>query len=324
MSEAVLEVLGLTVGFGAEGARLRAVHGLDLSVGRGEVVALVGESGSGKSATALALARLNEGPGAEIGGAVRLGGADVLSLGPAELRRLRGRGVAMVFQDATAALNPCETIGDQIAEALAVHGTGRRAARARAVELLDEVGLPEPARRARLYPHEVSGGQRQRAMIALALACDPDLLVADEPTTALDVTVQAQVLALLRDAVRRRGMGMVLITHDLGVVAGVADRVLVIYAGRVVEAAPVEALFAAPAHPYAAGLMAAAGAARGPDGRLMAIPGAPPALGDDGDACAYAPRCPRAAARCRSERPALSGEGRAVACHFPLAPGEHP
>lgn len=318
MSSALLEVEDLSVAFGAADAPLRAVEGISFAVAPGEIVALVGESGSGKSATAMALARLNEGPGAAIGGSIRLKDRDVLAMSPTELRDLRGKGIAMVFQDAMTALNPCETIGDQIAEAIVVHeNTSWRAARTRAVDLLSEVGLPEPARRARLYPHEISGGQRQRAMIALALACDPGLLIADEPTTALDVTVQAQILARLSDAVRRRGMGMILITHDLGVVAGVADRVMVIYAGRIVESAPVEALFADAHHPYTRDLITAASTERDTRGYLTAIAGAPPRFDRRGHGCAYAPRCRRASDRCHAERPALEtlGTGKAACWH---------
>ncbi len=319
MTAQLLDVTDLSVAFGPDGARLAAVKGVSFSVAPGEVLAIVGESGSGKSATAMALARLNEGPGADLSGQIDLQGREVLKLAPADLQDLRGRGIAMIFQDAMSALNPCETIGDQIAEALIVHGTAtRRAARARAVELLAEVGLPEPARRAGLYPHEVSGGQRQRAMIAMALACDPALLIADEPTTALDVTIQAQILALLTGLVTTRNMGLILITHDLGVVAGVADRVAVMYAGRIVEAAPVEALFAAPHHPYTRDLIAAASATPDADGRLAAIPGAPPSLGTSDAGCAYAPRCRKASPRCRAERPDLAPLGKArVACWHP-------
>lgn len=319
MTVPFLQVADLSVAFGPERARLAAVEGVSFSVASGEVLAIVGESGSGKSATAMALARLNEGPGAALSGQISLGGKDVLSLSPDALQDLRGRGIAMIFQDATTALNPCETIGDQIAEALIVHSRAtRRAAQERAVALLAEVGLPEPARRARLYPHELSGGQRQRAMIAVALACDPDLLVADEPTTALDVTIQAQILALLAGLVAKRGMGMILITHDLGVVAGVADRVAVIYAGRVVEDVPVEALFAAPHHPYTRDLIAAASVEPDAEGRLAAIPGAPPRLGARGQGCAYAPRCRKASAKCHGERPDLMPLGKGhVACWHP-------
>ncbi|MFQ6550350.1 ABC transporter ATP-binding protein [Aestuariibius sp. 2305UL40-4] len=319
MTAQLLDVADLSVAFGPDGARLAAVKGVSFSVAPGEVLAIVGESGSGKSATAMALARLNEGPGADLSGRIGLQGREVLKLSPADLQELRGRGIAMIFQDAMSALNPCETIGDQIAEALIVHGKAtRRAARTRAVELLAEVGLPEPDRRAALYPHEISGGQRQRAMIAVALACDPALLIADEPTTALDVTVQAQILALLTGLVATRNMGLILITHDLGVVAGVADRVAVMYAGRLVEAAPVEALFAAPHHPYTRDLIAAASAAPDANGQLASIPGAPPNLGSGDTGCAYAPRCRKASPRCTAERPDLAPLGTSrVACWHP-------
>jgi len=322
MSGALLEVEGLSVAFGPPGARLAAVEEVSFAVGHGETVALVGESGSGKSATAMALARLNEAPDTALSGRVRISGTEVLSMPPSALRETRGSGIAMVFQDAAAALNPCETVGDQIAESIVVHGRGGwRAARARAVELLAEVGLPEPARRAGLYPHELSGGQRQRAMIALALACDPALLIADEPTTALDVTIQAQILALLKRLVAARDMGLLLITHDLGVVAGMADRVLVIYAGRIVEAAPVEPLFAAPRHPYTRDLIDAAAAAPDAAGRLAAIPGVPPRLDARPAGCAYAPRCRRATERCRAERPPLAALGGGLAACFHPVPG---
>jgi oligopeptide/dipeptide ABC transporter ATP-binding protein len=325
MTAALLEVEGLSVAFGPLGARLSAVEDVSFAVAAGEIVALVGESGSGKSATAMALARLNEGPATALSGRVTLSGRDVLGMDGAALRDLRGRGIAMVFQDAAASLNPCETVGDQIAESIVVHGRGGwRAARARAVELLAEVGLPEPGRRAGLYPHELSGGQRQRAMIALALACDPALLIADEPTTALDVTIQAQILALLKRLVAARGMGLLLITHDLGVVAGMSDRVLVIYSGRIVEAAPVEVLFAAPRHPYTRDLIDTAAASPDAAGRLAAIPGAPPRLDARPPGCAYAPRCRRATERCRGERPALAalGAGLAACYHPEPSPGE--
>lgn len=320
MRTPLLTVEGLSVAFGPPGERLAAVAEVSFDLAEGEVLAIVGESGSGKSASAMALARLNEGPAAEIRGRIMLQGRDVLALRPTELRALRGQGVAMVFQDASAALNPCETVGEQIAEAIVVHGTaGWRAGRVRALELLAEVGLPEPARRARLYPHELSGGQRQRAMIALALACDPSLLIADEPTTALDVTIQTQILALLTRLVSDRRMGMILITHDLGVVAGVADRVAVMYAGRIVETASVEALFSTPRHPYTRDLIAAASPVPDAAGRLASIPGAPPALGAHPAGCAYAPRCVHANARCHAARPPLApiGLGK-VACWHPV------
>ncbi|MCY3997245.1 MAG: ABC transporter ATP-binding protein [Rhodobacter sp.] len=322
MSAPLLSVSDLSVSFGPRHAPQAAVKEVSFSVARGEVLALVGESGSGKSATALALARLNEGPTTALSGHIELQAKDLMALSTRELQDVRGQGIAMIFQDANAALNPCETIGDQIAEALIVHGrANRRDARARAAEILGEVGLPEPVRRARLYPHEVSGGQRQRAMIAVALACDPALLIADEPTTALDVTIQGQILALLASLVERRNMGLILITHDLGVVAGVADRVLVIYAGRIVEEAPVEALFSHPKHPYTRDLIAATSLEPDDRGRLASIPGSPPRLGTQGAGCAYAPRCRKALARCHVNRPDLipKDAGR-LACWYPERP----
>lgn len=322
MTSPSISVEALRVSFGPEGARLPAVRDVTFAVAPGEILAIVGESGSGKSATAMALARLNEGPGTRIEGRIDFGGRDVLSMSRAELRELRGRGIAMVFQDAMTALNPCETIGNQIAEAVVVHGAADwKGARERAVRLLAEVGLPEPARRAGLYPHELSGGQRQRAMIALALACDPGLLIADEPTTALDVTVQSQILALMTGLVQSRSMAMILITHDLGVVAGVADRVAVMYSGQIVEEAPVEALFEAPHHPYTRDLIAAARIAPDESGHLVAIDGAPPRLGEAGQGCAYAPRCRRATERCAAVEPPLAeiGSGRAACWHPVLA-----
>ncbi|WP_299790519.1 ABC transporter ATP-binding protein [uncultured Marivita sp.] len=320
MSAPLLSVRGLTAELGSGAQRVTALRAVDFDVRRGEITAIVGESGSGKSTAAMALARLNEGPQGAFSGEVRFDGMDVLSLNSRALRSLRGQGIAMVFQDAAAALNPCETIGDQIAEAMVVHkARDWRAARAHAIELLGEVGMPEPARRAGLYPHEMSGGQRQRAMIALGLACDPALLIADEPTTALDVTVQGQILALLKSIVARRDMGLILITHDLGVVAALADQVLVMYAGRIVEAAPVAEFFDAPHHPYSGDMITAASVALDAGGRLATIPGRPPHSGDVGESCAYAPRCARASNQCRAALPSLEPHGtRRRACFHPL------
>jgi oligopeptide/dipeptide ABC transporter ATP-binding protein len=320
MSAPLLSVRGLTAELGAGAQRVTALRAVDFDIRRGEIAAIVGESGSGKSTAAMALARLNEGPQGRLSGEVLFEGTDVLSMDGRSLRALRGQGIAMVFQDAMAALNPCETIGDQIAEAMVVHDArGWRDARAHAVRLLGEVGMPEPARRAGLYPHEMSGGQRQRAMIALGLACDPALLIADEPTTALDVTVQGQILALLKSIVARRDMALILITHDLGVVAALADQVLVMYAGRIVEAAPVAQFFDAPRHPYSADMIEAASMALDASGRLATIPGRPPHPGDVGESCAYAPRCARATERCRAALPPLEGSAeRRAACFHPL------
>lgn len=320
MTTPLLSVRSLTARLGIGAGRITAISDLDFEVRRGEIVAIVGESGSGKSTAAMALSRLNEGPAGELSGQITFDGVDVLSLSRRALRELRGKGIAMVFQDAMAALNPSERIGDQIAEAMVVHKThGWGEARRQAVSLLAEVGLPEPERRARLFPHELSGGQRQRAMIAVGLACNPGLLIADEPTTALDVTVQAQILALLKSIVAHRDMALIVITHDLGVVAGIADRVLVMYAGRIVETAPARDFFEAPHHPYSRDMIRAASVARDDKGRLATIPGRPPRPTDIGPGCPYAPRCARVRDDCTKVRPDLvHQEERAVACWHPV------
>jgi peptide/nickel transport system ATP-binding protein len=326
--DTLLETAALSVAFGLGENRLRVVHDVSLRVGRGEIVALVGESGSGKSATAMALSRLNEGPRCSYSGAVLFKGLDVFSLDRQALRSFRTRAVSTIFQDPLSALNPAETIAAQIGEGLPADLRRTAVRRARIADLLAEVGIHDTARVARSYPHQLSGGQRQRVMIALALACDPELLIADEPTTALDVTVQAQVLAILYRAVRRRGMAVLLITHDMGVVAGMADRVAVMYGGRIVEEAPVEALFAAPRHPYTAALIECAGHARDAAGHYTFIPGVPAgalALRDVAG-CAFAARCPHGTARCTGRRPDLAqaGKGRSLACHHPVATQAQP
>lgn len=319
MSDTLLEVDGLSVSFASSGYWFAAVNDISFSVNTKEIVTIVGESGSGKSATAMALARLNEGEGTKLSGHVRLSGCDIMAKDKAALRKLRGQGIAMIFQDSAAALNPCETIGHQISESLVVHGRYRwRLARHRAVELLAEVGLPEPQRRANCYPHQLSGGQRQRAMVALALACDPKLLIADEPTTAIDVTIQAQILALLKRLVDERGMSLLLITHDLGVVAAIADRVLVIYAGQLIETGTAEELLSSPAHPYTRDLINSGM----PDalGNLKAIPGSPPALEERAVGCVYSARCSRAVEQCRSSQPKIAATSTgSVACFFPIS-----
>ena len=275
----------------ADGREAAAVDGVSFSVGRGETLGLVGESGSGKSVTALSLIRLVLPPGRIAAGRVDLDGQNLLDLDEEAMRRVRGRRIGFIFQEPMVALDPVYTIGYQIEETLAVHDLARgAAARKRAVELLSAVRVPDPERRAREYPHQLSGGLRQRAMIALALAGEPELVIADEPTTALDVTVQAEILDLLRDMRRDFKLSLLLITHDLGVIAEMADRVAVMYGGRIVEQAPVAALFASPAHPYTRGLLASI-----PGGRrgnlLKAIPGTVPALGSLGPGCAFASRC---------------------------------
>ncbi len=299
-----LVVEGLGVAFDTPRGRVQVVEGVDLSVGAGEAVALVGESGCGKSVTAKALLRLLPMPPAHItGGRALLSGEDLLTLPPDALRRARGRAVGFVFQDPMSALNPVYPVGEQIAERLRLHGgLGRRAARERAAQLLEQVGIPSATERARAYPHQLSGGMRQRVVIAIALACDPTLLIADEPTTALDVTIQAQLMALLAEERRARDMGLLLITHDLGLVAQWVDRVVVMYAGQVIESGSVDSIFHHPRHPYTRGLLQAVPGATppGPDGRLWSIPGAVPTPDAFPAGCRFGPRCPRAQDDCRA------------------------
>ena len=280
-----------------------AVRGIDLDVGRGDAVGLVGESGSGKSVTWLAALGLLPAT-ARVTGSVKLGDAELLHAPPRQLDRVRGGRVAMIFQDPASALNPVHRIGAQITEALRLHrGLAGSAARAEAIRLLEQVGIPDPRRRIDIFPHEMSGGQNQRVMIAMALAGQPELLVADEPTTALDATIQAQILDLLRRLRAETGMALVLISHDLGVVADVCDRVNVMYAGRIVEQADTETLFARPAHPYTVGLLAALPDMDGPRRRLEAIPGFVPEPGSMPPGCAFAPRCGSASAACAAGTP---------------------
>ncbi|MEV4251927.1 dipeptide ABC transporter ATP-binding protein [Spirillospora sp. NPDC049652] len=310
----VLEVRDLDVTYRPD---VRAVRGVSLSVGRGEVLGVVGESGSGKTALALAVLGLLP-QRTRVTGSVRLRGRELLGLSDGEMSRVRGKDLAMVFQDPLSSLTPVHPVGDQIAEAIRVHsGATRSAARARAVELLDLVGIPEAARRARAHPHEFSGGMRQRVMIAMAVANDPIAIVADEPTTALDVTLQAQVLDVLREAGEAAGAGILVITHDLGVVAGFADRVLVMYAGRAVETGPVEEVYRRPRMPYTIGLLRSLPRLDGAGARPVPIDGAPPSLTALPPGCPFAPRCPIAVPACRDEEPPLLPVGRpahAVAC----------
>ncbi len=301
MSEKLLSVRDLRVGFVTEGGRLQAVDGVSFDLSPGEVLAIVGESGSGKSVTAQTLVGLTRSPNARIEGSVRLRGQELLDASEAELRRYRGEQVGMVFQDPMTSLNPVYRIGDQIAEAIRAHrGEQSKAeARRRAVELLGSVGIPNAERRVDDYPHEFSGGMRQRAMIAMALALEPELLIADEPTTALDVTIQAQILDLLERLNRERSLATILITHDLGVVAEVADRVLVMYAGKVVEEGALDQIFYDPQHPYTWGLLGSLTRIDRPrPHRLPQIRGAPPSLIELPRGCAFRPRCPHAFGRC--------------------------
>jgi peptide/nickel transport system ATP-binding protein len=317
---ALVTLSGLTVDFEAGRRMVRALHGVDLAISRGEAIGLVGESGSGKSVTWLAALGLLGGR-ARIGGSVRIEGTELVGAPVRQLEAVRGKRIAMIFQDPASSLNPVHRIGRQIGEALALHrGVTGAAARAETLRLLDRVGIAAAARRLDDYPHQLSGGQNQRVMIAMALAGEPDLLIADEPTTALDATIQAQILALL-GALRRDGdMAMVLISHDLGVVAENCDRVAVMYAGRIVEEAPAARLFDAPHHPYTQGLLDALPDLEGPRRRLAAIPGTVPEPARLPPGCAFAPRCPRADARCTQVVPDFASieGGHRAAC---LRPG---
>ncbi len=318
--EPVLSVRDLHVEFRTRRSVLQAVRGVSWDVAPGETLAILGESGSGKSVSAQAVMGLIDSPPGFISqGEIHFRGRDLLRSSRMEQRRVRAEGVSIIFQDALTALNPVFTVGWQIAELFRVHrGLSRRAAYDRAADLLERVGIPSARQRLHEYPHQFSGGMRQRAMIAMALALEPDVLIADEPTTALDVTVQAQIMDLLTDLQRDLGMGMVLITHDLAVVADTADRVAVMYAGRVVETGPVREVFTDPAHPYTLGLMRSIPPLERRDAELDPIRGTPPNPGALPSGCAFAPRCVFARDRCRSDDPGLEPvtAGRASACHF--------
>jgi peptide/nickel transport system ATP-binding protein len=314
-NDLVLDVTNLKTVFFTNSGLFKAVDDVSFSVRRGETLAIVGESGCGKSVTALSIMRLvPDPPGRIVGGSVVLEGTDLLALDDDEMRAIRGNRISMIFQEPMTSLNPVMRIGDQITEALRLHqNISSKEAWKQAVDMLRLVRIPEPERRAQEYPHQLSGGMRQRAMIAMALACRPALLIADEPTTALDVTIQAQILALMVDLQKRLGTGLILITHDLGVVAQTAQRVIVMYAGRKVEEASVEALFENPMHPYTRGLMASMPAVISlgakTEARLTEIPGMVPSLTNLPPGCAFAPRCPLAIDRCRAEYPPLEEFG---------------
>ena len=289
---ALLEIEDLHVEFPSAGAVMRAVEGVSLSLDEGDVLGIVGESGSGKSVTMLALMGLVAFPGRVRAKRLQFAGRDLLAISDRERRQLVGKDVAMIFQEPTTSLNPCFTIGFQLSETLRLHlGLDQRAALTRAKELLEQVGIPAAASRLKDYPHQLSGGMNQRVMIAMAIACNPRLLIADEPTTALDVTIQAQILDLLRALQKERGMALVLVTHNMGVVAEMAQRVAVMYAGQVVEERGADSLFAAPQHPYSAALLAAMPERSTGDGRLATIPGVVPGLYDRPTGCQFAPRC---------------------------------
>ncbi|MEZ4237853.1 MAG: ABC transporter ATP-binding protein [Myxococcota bacterium] len=328
----LLEVRDLHTRFAVEGRIAWAVQGVSFEVGRGEFLGVVGESGSGKSVTALSLLRLIPDPPGRIEqGEILLEGRDLMKLSYEQMRDIRGKRIAMIFQEPMTSLNPVYTIGMQVAETVQRHeGLDRTAARARAVEMLTRVGIPDAARRLDDYPHQFSGGMRQRVMIAMALICDPLLLIADEPTTALDVTIQAQILDLIQDLQRERGTAVVLITHDLAVVAETCQRVLVMYGGKIQEAASVVDLFDRPTHPYTRGLLASIPDRAERGAPLVAIPGNVPSIFDFPSGCRFRTRCPLAFDRCAAEEPALRpiAPGHAVRCHLaeavvaPSAPAE--
>ncbi|WP_439572196.1 ABC transporter ATP-binding protein [Phreatobacter sp.] len=318
----LLQVENLQTHFRTPDGINRAVDGVSFHVRSGETLAVVGESGCGKSVTAMSLLRLIPEPPGKIAGSIRFQGRDLLALSEREMRQIRGNEISMIFQEPMTSLNPVLNVGRQIGETLRLHqGLDRKAAEDRAIEMLNLVGIPEPARRVREYPHQLSGGMRQRVMIAIALACNPKLLIADEPTTALDVTIQAQILDLMRDLKHRVGAAIVMITHDLGVVAEVAERVMVMYAGRKVEEAPVRDLFRNPRHPYTQGLLGAVpklgSSLDGVQTRLAEIPGLVPSLKQRIQGCVFAGRCGFATDLCRAVAPGLEAKapGHVVACH---------
>jgi dipeptide transport system ATP-binding protein len=317
---ALLEIENLSVDFPTIAGVMHAVDGVSVRLEEGEVLGIVGESGSGKSVTMLALMGLVAYPGEIRADRLAFAGKDLLKLSAGERRRLTGKDLAMIFQEPTTSLNPCFTVGFQLQETLRQHmGFDRAARHRRAIELLEQVGIPAPESRLRAFPHQLSGGMNQRVMIAMAIACNPRLLIADEPTTALDVTIQAQILDLLLTLQRERGMALILITHNMGVVAETAQRVSVMYAGQIVEERATAALFTAPQHPYTAALLAALPERSSGESRLATIPGMVPGLHDRPGGCLFNPRCLYANAKCRAAEPALRPwqQGK-VRCHYPL------
>ncbi len=314
----ILSVRDLRVEFALRRGVLTAIDGVSFDLAKGEVLGVVGESGAGKSVTGAAIVGLIDPPGRIAGGEIRLAGERIDTLSEDELRRVRGRRIGMIFQDPLTSLNPLFTIGDQLVETIQAHlPLSGQQARERALALLVEVGIPAAAERIGAYPHEFSGGMRQRVVIALALCAEPDVVIADEPTTALDVSVQAQIIALIKRLCRERGTAVMLVTHDMGVIAETADRVAVMYAGRIAEIGPVAAVINEPLHPYSVGLMGAIPSLEHEASRLTQIPGAMPRLSAIPRGCAFHPRCDRAFDRCTAERPPLIAEnGRQVACHL--------
>jgi oligopeptide/dipeptide ABC transporter ATP-binding protein len=324
VGEALLDVRRLTTAFPTDRGLIRAVDNVSFSIGKGESVALVGESGSGKSVTALSIMRLVGTPGRIVAGEIRFRGLDLLTLPENEMRKHRGNDIGMIFQEPMTSLNPVFTIGNQVAEAITIHRkVGKKEARKQAADMLDLVSIPDPHKRMDDYPHQLSGGMRQRVMIAMALSCDPDLLIADEPTTALDVTIQAQIMELLAQLQERLGLAILLITHDLGVVAEFCRRVMVMYSGRIVEEAPVERLFGDPGHPYTRGLLRSRPnlrkeATEGAPDRLPTIPGMVPDLADLPRGCKFNTRCPDVMPICYGDEPGrmLIGERHDARCYL--------
>ena len=319
---ALLEIENLSVQFPSKTAVMHAVDGVSLSLDSGEVLGIVGESGSGKSVTMMALMGLVSFPGVVTADKLRFDGHNLLQLSPSARAKLTGKDVAMIFQDPTTSLNPCFTVGFQLAESLKLHlGMDGKAARRRSIELLEQVGIPAAESRLNVYPHQMSGGMNQRVMIAMAISCKPKLLIADEPTTALDVTIQAQILDLLRTLQKDLNMALVLITHNMGVVSEMAQRVAVMYAGQIMETRSAHDIFDAPQHPYTEALLTAMPERSDGATRLATIPGMVPGLYDRPTGCLFAPRCAYANNHCRADRPALrEWQGGMVRCHYPLEP----
>jgi peptide/nickel transport system ATP-binding protein len=318
MSEPVLSVRNLKVEFASRRGVLHAIDGVSFDIAKGEVLGVVGESGAGKSVTGLAVIGLIDPPGRIAGGEIYLSGLRIDNLSPEQMRRIRGKRIGMIFQDPLTSLNPLYRIGDQLVETITTHlNLNATAARKRAIDLLAEVGIPAPDKRIDAYPHEFSGGMRQRVVIALAICAEPELIIADEPTTALDVSVQAQIIALIKRLGRDHGTAVMLVTHDMGVIAETSDRVAVMYAGRVAEIGPVQDVVHNPLHPYARGLMGAIPTLAGEATRLVQIPGSMPRLSSIPQGCSFNPRCTFAFDRCRIERPEPIRHGaQAVACHL--------
>jgi len=318
MTEPVLSVRNLKVDFATRRGLLHAIDDVSFEIAKGEVLGVVGESGAGKSVTGAAIIGLIDPPGRIVGGEIKLSGTRIDNLPAEQMRRIRGKRIGVIFQDPLTSLNPLYRIGDQLTETITTHlALSQQAARRRAIELLAEVGIPAPDKRIDGYPHEFSGGMRQRVVIALAIAAAPELIIADEPTTALDVSIQAQIIALIKKLGREHGTAVMLVTHDMGVIAEIADRVAVMYSGRIAEIGPVRDVVHHPLHPYAKGLMGAIPTLDTTVSRLVQIPGSMPRLSAIPKGCAFNPRCAQAFERCRIERPEpLPREGRQVACHL--------